>query len=540
MRTDVGRAAGTIAGWTLFSRLLGLVRDLVTARLFGDTALGSAFMAAFIVPNVFRRLFGEGALSAAFLPVYTQTLSKGDHDGADRVASAVFASLAIVTGSILIVGEIVLMVLLWVLPESAERTLSLRLIAITLPFMPAVCASAVLGGVLHAHGKFVPTAAAPMILNVLLILAALPALVLSSDHRPTPEQTAYLMAAAAVIAGAVQVGWALGALRGRLRWRRDISKAKTQSTEVLRRFGPVALGMGTLQINTLLDTALAMIPVWIGPTVLGFTFPLDEASNSILGFTQRLYQFPLGVFGIAVATAVFPLLARTAADGDEARFVRTLREALGLSLFIGLPASIGLILVRHDLVAVLFGGPGSAFSDQGLARSAAVLLGYAPAVWVYGLNHVLSRSLYARGDTAGPTRAALMAMALNLTLNLGLIWVLREAGLAWSTAASALFQMFVLLRLVRKQLGSEPIMDAQLKRSIVRTVLMSAVMAAAVLLGRPIAGWFGLVGWELTIARLASAVISGVLVYGGLAAGLRAREWSMLIRKDAHKEEDSS
>ncbi len=538
MRTDVGRATGTIAGWTLFSRLLGLVRDLVTARLFGDTALGSAFMAAFIVPNVFRRLFGEGALSAAFLPVYTQTLSKGDTDGADRVASAVFASLAIVTGSILIVGEIVLMVLLWVLPESAERTLSLRLIAITLPFMPAVCASAVLGGVLHAHGKFVPTAAAPMILNVLLILAALPALLLPADQKPTPEQTAYLMAAAAVIAGIVQVGWALMALRGRLRWRRDISKAKAQSTEVLRRFGPVAIGMGTLQINTLIDTALAMIPVWIGPTVLGLTFPLDEASNSILGFTQRLYQFPLGVFGIAVATAVFPLLARTAADGDHARFVRTLRDALGLSLFIGLPASIGLILVRHDLVGVLFGGPGSAFSSEGLSRSAAVLLGYAPAVWIYGLNHVLSRSLYAKGDTAGPTRAALMAMALNLTLNLGLIWVLREAGLAWSTAASALFQMALLIRLVRKQLGSEPLFDAQLKRSIVRTSWMSAVMAVGVLMSQPIAGWAGLVGWELMGARLASAVIIGVLVYGGLAMLLRAREWSMLLHRSKRKDEE--
>ncbi len=134
----VGRATGTIAGWTLFSRLFGLVRDLVTARLFGDTALGSAFMAAFIVPNVFRRLFGEGALSAAFLPVYTRTLASGDPAAPGRVASGVFAALAIVTGSILIIAEIVLITLLVVLDESPERDLSLRLIAITLPFMPAV------------------------------------------------------------------------------------------------------------------------------------------------------------------------------------------------------------------------------------------------------------------------------------------------------------------------------------------------------------------------------------------------------------------
>ncbi len=531
MRTDVGRAAGTIAGWTLFSRLFGLVRDLVTARLFGDTVLGSAFMAAFIVPNVFRRLFGEGALSAAFLPVYTQSLAKGDTDGADRVASAVFASLAIVTGLILIVAELVLLVLLFVLPDSPERALSLKLIAITLPFMPAVCASAVLGGVLHAHGRFVPTAAAPVILNLLLIAAALPALLMPADRAPTAEQTAYLMAGAAVIAGVLQVAWALAALRGRLRWRRDVSLAKDQSKDVLRRFGPVALGMGTLQLNTLIDTFLAMVPVWIGPTVFGLTYPLDEASNGILGFTQRLYQFPLGVFGIAVATAAFPLLARFAAENKHTEFVRTLRDALRLSLFIGLPASVGLILVRHDLVSVLFGGPGSAFSEQGLARSAAVLLGYAPAVWIYGLNHVLSRSLYARGDTAGPTRAALASLALNLVLNLGLIWVLGEAGLAWSTAAASLFQFLLLARLVRKSMDGEQLVDAAVRRSVVRTALMTAAMALGVAASMWGVQAFAFTGWPNAGAGLAAAVFAGIGVYLVLAAALRAPELSMLIRR---------
>ena len=365
-RTDgVGRAAGTIAGWTLFSRVFGLARDLITARLFGDTALGSAFMAAFIVPNVFRRLFGEGALSAAFLPVYTRSLSSNDPAAPGRVASGVFVALAIVTGSILIIAEVVLLVLLLVLDESPERDLSLRLIAITLPFMPAVCASAVLGGVLHAHGRFVPSAAAPVLLNLLLIAAALPALLLPAESAPTAETTAYMMAAAAVVAGALQVMWALVALRGRVVWTRQFAGAKAEQKEVLKRFGPVALGMGTLQLNTLVDTFIAMVPIWIGPVVFGLTYPLDEASNGILGFTQRLYQFPLGVFGIAVATAAFPALARWAVADQTTRFVQTLRDALRLSLFIGLPASIGLILVRHDLVGALFGGEDSAFSTAG-------------------------------------------------------------------------------------------------------------------------------------------------------------------------------
>ena len=533
MTAEVAGATRTIAGWTLASRLLGLVRDLITARIFGDTAIASAFMAAFVVPNVFRRLFGEGALSAAFLPIYSKALYSGEPHRADRVASAVFATLAIVTGALLIIGEIVLMALLYLLPESGERTLSLRLMALTLPFMPAVCASAVLGGVLHAHGKFVPTAAAPMILNFLLILAALPQLLLPEPYKPTGEQTAYLMGAAAVFAGAVQLLWAVRALRGKLVWTREIKEAREDTKDVMRRFGPVALGMGTLQLNTMLDTFIAMVPVWIGPVIFGLTYPLDEASNGILGFTQRLYQFPLGVFGIAVATAAFPMLSRAAASEDSALFVRTLRDALKLSLFIGLPASVGLVIVRGDITASLFGGPGSAFSLEGIDRSSAVLLGYAPAVWIYSLNHVLTRALYAKGDTAGPTRAALIAMAFNMVANLVLIWSLREAGLAWATAASALLQMLLLLRLVRKMLGNDTIMDVTMLRSMVRTTLLSLAMAIAVIGSMWVTNTFVLTEdtWSATIWKLVVSVGMGGTTYTLLALALKTPELRMLLRR---------
>jgi putative peptidoglycan lipid II flippase len=405
--------------------------------------------------------------------------------------------------------------------------------ALTLPFMPAVCASAVLGGVLHAHGKFVPSAAAPMILNILLIIAALPQIMLPEGSRPSSEQTAYLMGAAAVLAGAVQLMWAVRALRGRLVWTRRVSEAREDTRDVMRRFGPVALGMGTLQLNTMLDTLIAMVPVWIGPVVFGLTYPLDEASNGILGFTQRLYQFPLGVFGIAVATAAFPMLSRAAASDDSSLFVRTLRDALKLSLFIGLPASVGLLLVRGDITASVFGGPGSAFSQEGIDRSSAVLLGYAPAVWIYSLNHVLSRALYAKGDTAGPTRAALIAMAFNMVANLVLIWFLKEAGLAWATAASALLQMLLLIRLVRRTLGSDALIDSDMSRSILRTILLSLAMALAVM------GSMWMVDaliateqtWSKVIWKLLAAVGTGGAVYSLLALALKAPELRMLLRR---------
>ena len=195
--------------------------------------------------------------------------------------------------------------------------------------------------------------------------------------------------------------WAILELRKHTRWRLDVGPARAEATKTLRKFLPVLIGLGTLQLNTLADTVIAMWPTWIGPTMFGRAVPMDEASNAVLGYTQRLYQFPLGVFGIAVATAAFPALARAASDKN--RFTETVAHGLRLSLFIGLPATIGLLIVREDLVRVMFSG-GGGFSEQGLTRSAAVLAGYAAGVFAYSLNHVLSRAFYALDDTATPMR----------------------------------------------------------------------------------------------------------------------------------------
>jgi putative peptidoglycan lipid II flippase len=203
-------------------------------------------------------------------------------------------------------------------------------------------------------------------------------------------------------------------------WTRDFAAAAPAGRTVLQRFGPVALGLGTLQLNTFLDTLIAMWPTWVGPTILGAAYPLDEASNVILSLTARLYQFPLGVFGIAIASAAFPLLARHA--DNPPLFIETLRRGIRLSLFVGLPASAGLVLVRSDITSVLFGHGSKGFSVEGLERSAAVLLGFAPAVWAYSLNHVLTRGFYARGDTRTPMRVSIAVMLLNLGLNVSLIW----------------------------------------------------------------------------------------------------------------------
>jgi len=526
-------AVRVISGLTLLSRFSGLARDIITARIFGGGLLGSSFRAAYAAPNLFRRLFGEGALSAAFLPEYTRVL-KSDPSAAQALASMVVYALCLVTGALVLLLEIVLLAIITV-GNDPERELSLKLVMVMLPMMPAVCLTAILSGVLQVHGKFGPPAAAPVLLNLAQIAAAL----LCIGLHVGAESSTYAVGWAAVGASGLQIVWCLWALRGRVRWTRAFRAAGSSGRTVLRRFVPVVIGLGTLQLNTMIDTLIAMWPTYIGPTMFGRAVTLDESSNAVISYAQTIYQFPLGVFGIAVATAVFPLLSRTASD--PAAFLLGLRRGLRLSLFIGLPASIGLFIVRHDLIRTIFGGSERAaesaaavetsvaawegFTEPQLVRMAAALAGFAPAVWAYSLNHVFSRAFYAKGDTTTPMRVAIGMVVLNLTLNFVLIWPLREAGLAWATAISATVQCGVLFVLCARLIAA-PLVDRETAAAGLRTILVSAVMGLGVW---AVARWLPLPEtWIGTAARLTACVFVGAVLYSTLSLAMRSPEFRWL------------
>ncbi len=436
----LGKNTRTVAGLTLVSRVFGLVRDLVTVRVFGDTAVGSAFAAAFAIPNMFRRLFGEGALSAAFIPEYTR-LADNDPKKADAFASLTIGLLALTTGIITLLIELGLLVAVLLSADHPERAYSLKLVMVMLPFMPMICIAAILGGMLQSHGRFGPWAAAPILLNLCIIGTSLPFFFIEDAD---PAVWAYPIGIAAVGSAILQVVWSLWALRGKVRWTRGVSSASTEAKQMMRRMIPVLIGLGTLQLNSFADTLIAMYPNWIGPTIAGRDYPLDESANAVLFYAQRLYQFPLGVFGIAVATAAFPALSRVA--GDPTRFREMLSRGVRLSLYIGIPASVGLLVVGGPLIRVLYSGFGEGFSESGIIRASAVLVGYSIAIWAYSLNQLYTRAFYAQGDTRTPMRIALMMVGVNIALNLVLIWWLKEAGLAWSTAICAILQTIWLSR----------------------------------------------------------------------------------------------
>lgn len=509
----IGKDTRTVAGLTLVSRVLGLIRDLVTVRVFGDTGVGSAFAAAFAIPNMFRRLFGEGALSAAFLPEYTR-MADDDPMKADAFASLTIGLLAFVTGLIALVIELGLLgAVLWS-GDDPDRAYSLKLVMVMLPFMPLICVAAILGGMLQSHGKFGPWAAAPILLNVCILIAATPFFFVEDAD---PAMWAYPIGIAAVVSACLQIAWSMWALRGRVKWTCGVSQARSDAKAMMWRMVPVLIGLGTLQLNSFADTVIAMYPNWIGDTFMGRDYPLDEASNAILFYAQRLYQFPLGVFGIAVATAAFPALSRV--SKDPARFGEMLRRGVRLSLFIGLPASVGLMIVGGDLLKVMYSGFGDGFSDEGIIRASAVLLGYAIAVWAYSLNQLFTRAFYASGDTKTPMKIALVMVGFNVCLNVVLIWWFREAGLAWSTAICAIGQTVGLVLAAKRKLGFELLSDG--------TRAYGMIFVGSIAMGGVVWGVSSIYGnpeaWSGQLLRVVVLTGVGAVVYG---------VWSILMKMD--------
>lgn len=479
MQPGLGAAARAAGLVTMGSRFSGMLRDILVVQVFGASALASAFAAAFQIPNLFRRLFGEGALSAAFIPEYTLT-AKRDHDEADKLASYTLLRLASITGAITVVVELLLLTLLLTLPPNENRETSIKLMMVMFPFMPAICTAAILSAMLQVHGRFGASMSGAFFINAFIVAACLYYIFTGTTADPT---VAYVLCVATVLAGFAQCFWFTRLLKKHFAWRSDSDSAKPAAGRMLKSFVPVMIGLGGLQLSSFLDLSITMYPIWVGKTILGYTYPLDEKSNIILRSTQLIYQFPVGVFGAAVATAAFPMLTRAA--GNSGLFLDTLRRGLRLSIFIGLPASLGLILIRNDITNVLFsisriGG----FHGEDLARSASVLLAYAPAVWAFALIQLLTRAFYARGDTITPVRVSITLVVANFVLSAIGIWFLEEAALGWAASITAIAQTIVLVVIAKRRFcpNGEPILDGPTRRSMIRVCTAVVLMIAIVML----------------------------------------------------------
>ncbi len=512
--------AKLIGGLTLISRILGMARESVSAAYFGAGMVASAFTFAFAIPNLFRKLFGEGALSAAFIPLYSQALKdeqahsplfpsteRGERTDARQFAAASVNLLTLSLLAITLIGELLLFAVIWFFPAMRpDWLLAIKLPALMLPYVLLICSVAFLSSILQVHRHFGIPAAAPILLNVVNISAIviggrLLHLNARSNDASLNEllqtRLAFWLGAMVLAAGVGQIAMLWPSLRAvgfQWRWVRPLWTPPVK--RMLALSVPVAIGAGVLQISVLMDKGLSLTLAkydLAGVVVTHFNllghsirFPMEIGANARLNWAQFLYQFPLGIFAIALATAIFPMLSADALDKDRTKFCNVMRQGIEASLFEGFAASAGLILVRYPCIRLLFQHGNVTSADTVLiARS---VLFYSTAIWAFSLLQIVNRAYYALHDTRTPLVMSLVNISLNIVVEIPLIWTrLGEAGMAVGTSVSFAVQALVMLYLLDRRIGGMNL--RQILPSIGKMIVAMCVMTIACLLVERVPGY---------------------------------------------------
>ncbi len=409
------RSLATVSGLTLVSRLSGFVRDAVIAISFGAGAATDAFWVAFRVPNLFRRWFGEGSFALAFVPVLAEVRKSDDpqalKDFVDRICGTLGAALLLVCGLGVLVS-----LWWWDAAGSDKDRLTAWMLALTFPYLGFISLVAFAGALQNSFGRFAVPGATPVLLNLSLILAAL----LLAPHF---DLGIVALAWGVLLAGVLQLLVQVPALRRMgLLPRPRLGFGNPAVRQVLVLMGPTLIGSSAAQLNVLVSTVLA--------------YHLVDGSVTWLSLSDRLLEFPLGLIGVALATVILPSLSRRHAEGDAQRFRATLDHGLRMAMLLALPAALGLVLLAAPILSTLFQyGAFTAADVRMCALSVAALAMGLPA---FVAIKVLSPGFYARQDARTPVRIALLAIALNLVLNvLGVSWA-RAVDLSGAHAVLAL------------------------------------------------------------------------------------------------------
>ncbi len=500
-------SAATISALTFCSRILGLVREYVFAQYFGTSGALSAFRIAFMLPNLARRLFGEGALSSAMIPVLTQTLRDRGDEASRRFVGSLLTLLMMGLAALVLVAEGVIAI--W---RYFHDDLAIELTAILLPYMLLICTVAVAGGVLNVRRHFFTPAALPVILNVSVILGTLFG---ARWWGLTGVPLLHVACVSVLVGGVIQVvstGMALKWIRFFPRFGGPLDRTRVRAVGVL--MAPMVLGLSAVQLNALADHVIAYLFVVEGGEAVG---------PAVLGYAQCLYQLPLGVFGIAIATAIFPVLSQRAADGDRSGTAAVLGRGIRLALFIALPATVGLMFIAKPLVATVF--EHGKFDAATTGRVAGTLTFYSIGLVAYFVQHLLVRTFYALHESRTPARIAATMVVVNLTMNLTLVFRLEERGLALATSICAFVQVVWLGIALRRKLPE--MAWRNIAWGAAKVCLATAVMwLALTLVSTPSVG-ISIVEWR-PITVLALYVVVGVVSYAAAAWVLRIGEMNWL------------
>jgi putative peptidoglycan lipid II flippase len=435
------RSSGVVSSMTMLSRVLGLLRDIVFARVIGADAMADAFFVAFKIPNFFRRLFAEGAFSQAFVPVLAEYRETGSQAAVkvlvDKVAGALGSILIAVTVLVVIASPLMTGIFafgFW-LDYPNKFAAASGMLRITFPYLMLISLTGLAGAILNSYDRFAVPAVTPVFLNISLIVAAI-------FVSPWFEMPVYALAWGVLVAGIVQLLFQLPFLAKihmmpspTLDWRDE------GVTRILRLMAPAIFGVSVSQINLLLDTMIASF--------------LPTGSISWLYYSDRLSELPLGVFGVAIATVVLPSLSRQHAADTPEKFSATMDWALRMILLIAVPAALALILLAKPILLTLF-YYGDAMTIRDMAMATLSLRAYAVGLIAFMLIKVLAPGYFARQDMRSPVRIGVIALVTNMALNIILAvplhfyWGVGHVGLALATSLSAILNATLLFLGLKK------------------------------------------------------------------------------------------
>jgi len=507
------KSTGIVSAMTSLSRITGFVRDMVYAQMFGAGAGTDAFFVAFRIPNFLRRLFAEGAFSQAFVPVFSEYQTQRSRAELEELVDRVAGTLGAILLLISVIGVLAAPVLILLFApgftaDAGKYELTVEMLRITFPYLLFISLTAFAGGVLNSCGKFAIPAVTPVLLNLTMIAAAI-------WLAPNMEQPVVGLAWGVFIAGIIQLSFQIPFLRHvkllpRPRW----GWASQGVQQVLRLMLPALFGSSVAQVNLLIDTLLASF--------------LVSGSVSWLYYSDRLVEFPLGIFGVALGTVILPKLSRQHASAEADGFSRTLDWALRWALLIGVPATVALILLSGPMLSALF--QYGEFDARDVLMSSRSLMAFSLGLVAFMLIKVLAPGFYARKDTRSPVKYGLIAMGANTALVLALIWPLAHAGLALATSLAAYLNAGLLFFNLRRREIYRP--RAGWPTFLAQLLIANLVMGSVLWFGvGDLESWIG-AGAKARLWHLAWLIAAGGGSYllAVLAVGIRPRH--LVLRQD--------
>lgn len=496
------RSTAVVGVMTLLSRILGMVRDIVFAHYLGANAATDAFFVAFRIPNLTRRMFAEGAFAQAFVPILAEYKTQQPLAEVKRFLAYVIGSLSVILIGMTLIAIVAapLMVLMFGF-QADQADLAVLLIRITFPYAIFISLVACAGGILNSYGKFAVPAFTPVLLNIVLIGVTM-------LFAPMSEQPVVVLSVGVVIAGLVQLGFQLPYLAriGLLpmpRWGWAYPGVK----KIVKLMIPSIIGSSAAQINIMVGTVIATY--------------LVSGSISWLYYADRLVEFPLGVFGIAISTVILPRLSQQHMAASHTSFSETLDWALKLVLILGTPATVGLMMLSAPLVVTIFRH--GAFDPHSVHMASYSLIAYSLGLQGFILVKVLSPAFFSRQDMKTPMRFGLISIVISIIASFLLVWPFGHIGLALATSLAAVINALLLFLHLRRAGIYVPATSTRWRQLFVHTLLANIVMGVALLLlTPPLSWWFdNSILWR--VGALAALVCFAMMLYGLIFALLGMR-----------------